>query len=145
MTKENEKKKNYLSRYGWDIKAIEEIEGEITACRLGALPGAVSYDGMPHGSGDKTDLSDYAVEIDDLLCKFRNKRKEAIRDLKEISDAIEAVEDARSNVILRYKYIQLKKWREIADAMNYTEDYVKRELHSVALQNFKIPTKSHRD
>ena len=39
MTPENEAKTNYLKRYKWDLKALEEIEGEITACRLGALPG----------------------------------------------------------------------------------------------------------
>ena len=57
MTPENEAKKEFLSRYRWGVQALEEIENEINACRLGALPGAVNYDGMPHGSGDMSDLS----------------------------------------------------------------------------------------
>lgn len=44
MTPENEAKKDYLSRYKWDLEALKEIDGEITACRLGALP-AMAADG----------------------------------------------------------------------------------------------------
>ena len=139
MTPENEAKKEYLSRYRWGIKALEEIEREITQCRLGALPGAIAYDGMPHGSGDSSDLSDYAVKIDGLIMKYRRKREELIDSLHEISEAIEAVEEPRCNILLRYRYIQLKSWRFIANQMVYSEDYVRRELHSLALKLFTIP------
>lgn len=146
MTPENEAKVNYLKRYKWDLMALEEIEGEITACRLGALPGAISYSGMPHGSGDNNaDLSNYAVRIDELLAKFKRKRDEAIRDLHEITDAIEATKPERAQILLRYKYIQDKRWHEIAVLMNYSEEYVRGELHSEALQNFNLPTKSYKD
>ena len=145
MTPENEAKKEYLSRYRWDKVSLEEICKEIDACRANALPGGINYDGMPHGSGNNSDLSDYAVKYSELLEKLKAKREQLITDLAEISAAIEAVEDPRSNILLRYRYIQLKKWREIADIMHYTEDYVKKDLHSIALRNFKIPTKSHRD
>lgn len=145
MTPENEIKKAYLNRYKWDLKALEEIEGEITACRLGALPGAISYTGMPHGSGNNTDLSDYAAKIDGLLQKLREKREETIRDLHEIMNAIDAVKDEESRVLLRYKYIQCKGWRGVAAAMNYSEPYVKSELHSKALHAFQLPTKTYED
>ncbi len=134
----NEDKKKYLNRYRWDIKALEEIEGEITRCRLGALPGGLNYDGMPHGSGGSSDLSDYAVKIDELLIEFKAKRERLMQDLREISHAIDAVEDPRSNIILRYRYIQLKDWGFIAEAMGYAEEYVKRNLHGKALKDFKI-------
>jgi len=145
MTPENEAKKDFLSRYKWGKIALDEIETEINACRMGALPGGINYDGMPHGSGDLSDLSDYAARLDDLLMQFRAKRTQLIDDLHEISAAIEAVEDPRSNILLRYRYIQLKKWEEIAEAMNFNEDYVKRELHGMALKNFKLPPKSPLD
>lgn len=143
MTPENEAKRDFLMRYHWDLKAIEELESEITACRLGALPGAIRYTGMPHGSGNTSDLSDYAVRIDELLSKLKAKREETISDLHSIIHAIEAVDDARACVLLRYKYIQRKTWREVAALMDYDEYYVRRELHSEALRKFKVPTKSH--
>ena len=149
MTPENEAKVRFLNRYKGDLIALEEIEGEITACRLGALPGAISYTGMPHGGGDnKADLANYAARIDDLLMKFKRKREETIRDLHEIVDAIDdmARRDPNNEILcalLRYKYIQNKKWREIGVLMNYSEWYVRRELHSKALQKFKLPHQSH--
>jgi len=139
MTPENEAKKDFLNRYKWGKVALAEIETEINACRMGALPGGINYDGMPHGSGDLSDLSDYAARLDDLLMQFRVKRTQLIDDLHEISAAIEAVEDPRSNILLRYRYIQLKDWGDIADAMGYVEDYVRRTLHSRALRDFEIP------
>ena len=139
MTPENEAKKDFLSRYKWGKIALDEIETEINACRMGALPGGINYDGMPHGSGDLSDLSDYAARLDDLLMQFRTKRTQLIDDLHEISAAIEVVEDPRSNILLRYRYIQLKDWGDIADAMGYVEDYVRRTLHSRALRDFEIP------
>lgn len=145
MTPENEAKKDYLSRYKWDLEALKEIDGEITACRLGALPGAIAYSGMPHGSGNNPDLSNYMSKIDSLLTKFIEKREKAIKDLQEISAAVEAVEHPRSNILLRYRYIQCKEWDEIAKCMNYTEVYCRRELHSEALKNFILPTKSYTD
>lgn len=145
MTPENEAKKEFLNRYRWDKVSLEEICKEIDACRANALPGGINYDGMPHGSGNNSDLSDYAVKYSELLEKLKAKREQLITDLAEISQAIEAVEDPRSNILLRYRYIQLKKWEEIAEAMNFNEDYVKRELHGMALKNFKLPPKSPLD
>ena len=139
MTPENEAKKEYLSRYRWDKVSLEEICKEIDACRANALPGGINYDGMPHGSGNNSDLSDYAVKYSELLEKLKAKREQLITDLAEISAAIEAVEDPRSNILLRYRYIQLKDWGDIADAMGYVEDYVRRTLHSRALRDFEIP------
>lgn len=141
MTSENKAKKAYLNRYRWDVEKLKEIDDEIAACRLGALPGSPSFDGMPHGSASNTDLSDYAAKIDELLMEFKRIREKALQDLKEISLAIEAMGDeyARSNILLRYRYIQLKSWEEIGRAMNFHEVYVKRELHSIALEQFKIP------
>ena len=149
MTPENEAKVNYLRRYKWDLIALEEIESEITACRLGALPGAISYTGMPHGGGDnKADLANYAARIDELLMKFKRKREETIQDLHEIADAIDDMtrrdpNDAALSALLRYKYIQNKKWEEIGILMGYSEIHVKSTLYGKALMKFKIPTKSY--
>ena len=138
MTPENEAKKNYLSRYRWSVLKLSEIEKEITHCRLGALPGSPVYDGMPHGSGGESDLSDYAVKLDELIMEFKAVRERALKETRQITQAIEAIEDPCSNILLRYRYIQLKTWAQIGDAMGYSEVHVKR-LHGIALNHFDIP------
>ena len=139
MTPENEKKIEYLSRYKWSVMKMEELELEISRCRLGALPGAFTYDGMPRGSGGEKDLSDYAVKLDELIIELKVIRDRAIDELHEISKAIEAVEDAQSNILLRYHYIMLYTWEKTADAMGVTPEYARGTLKGKALKNFKIP------
>ena len=139
MTPENKQKKDYLSRYMWYVVKLDEIDQEISKCRMNALPGSPAYDGMPHGSGSDADLSNYAAELDRLILEFKENREKCIKALREISAAIEAVKEPKYNILLRYKYIQLKSWRETADAMGYVPEYVRRELHSKALEAFEIP------
>ena len=140
MTPENEAKKAFLERYRWDVKALEQIDREITQLRLKILPGGISYDGMPHGSGaNAADLANYAVTMDEYLAKFKQQRNVLLKDLSKIVFAVEQVENVQSQVLLRYRYIELKSWREIAAIMCYAEDYVKRHLHSKALNDFEIP------
>ena len=140
MTPENQAKKDYLLRYKWGVKALEQIDREITQLRLRALPGGISYDGMPHGSGGNgADLANYAAEFDKYEEKFRNQRRKILRMLDEILFAIECVEDVRSRVLLRYLYVELRSWDDIADLMNFSTGYIKQALHSKALQDFHIP------
>lgn len=139
MTKENAEKKRYLSRYRWTKQRLAEIDEEIAGCRMDALPGGISYDGMPHGSGSLTDLSDYAVKFDRLLTQRIRIKTEAAAELNEISEAIEEVEDIQCRTLLRYRYILLLGWEEISKKMNYSEVHVRKYLHGKALREFVIP------
>lgn len=141
MTPENKAKKEYLLRYKWGVKALKQIDREITQLRLHALPGGISYDGMPHGSGGNgADLANYAAELDKYEMKFKAQRKVILRTLDEILYSIESVENLKSQILLRYLYVELREWGDIADLMGYSEDYVRQELHSNALRDFQIPT-----
>lgn len=145
MTPENEAKYKYLMRYKWDVLKVKAIEREIIRCRLEALPGAVNYDGMPHGSGSNTDLSDYAVKLDELVKELERSRIKTLEDMSSILYAIDEVtmsdskNGAKYSILLRCKYVDDLSWEETADAMGYTENYVKGCLHGKALSVFKIP------
>ncbi len=145
MTPENEAKYKYLMRYKWDMLKVKAIEHEIIRCRLEALPGAVNYDGMPHGSGSNTDLSDYAVKLDELVKELEQSRIKTLEDMSSILYAIDEVtmsdskNGAKYSILLRCKYVDDLSWEETADAMGYTENYVKGCLHGKALSVFKIP------
>ena len=143
MTHENQSKKDYLSRYRWDLKRLDEIDKEITRCRLDALPGAITYDAMPHGSGGTSDLSDYAAKLDGLIMLYRGLKQRILNELQEILEAIEAIEEPKYKVLLHERYINLRDgkfrdWLDIGDTMGFSEDYVK-HLHGSALEALKIP------
>ncbi len=139
MTPENRRKENYLRRYRWDMQELEQMEQELAQLRLRALPGGISYDGMSHGSGDnKADLANYAATLDDFLAQTEERRRFLLEEIRAIKRAIEAVPVQRSRILLRHIYINGLSWSEAAEAMNYSEGYVKRALRSEALTNFRI-------
>lgn len=140
MTPENKRKENYLRRYRWDLQELKQMEQELTQLRLKALPGSISYDGMPHGSGEnKADLANYAATLDDFLTQTEERRQFLLTEIRAIKRAIEAVPVQRSRILLRHIYINGMSWDDAAEAMNYSPGYVKRALKSEALTNFQIP------
>ena len=145
MTSENEEKKNYLMRYQWGRKRIEEIELEIAQLRLSALPGAINYDGMPKGTKVDADMSGYAAKMDALITKRSAFIRDMVVELSAISDAIEAVtladpkDGVRCALLLRYRYILMEKdWEIIGDAVHCSGRHAQR-LHGKALTLFQIP------
>ena len=143
MTPENEQKKRYLLQYQWGKVELKQVESDIIRMQLEALPSAITYDGMPHGSGSNADLSDYAAKLDAMRDHYRTKRDEILCKLEEIDRAISAIPEAKYRILLRERYInlngiRLKSWREIADVINFTEESAK-NLHGEALRAFTIP------
>lgn len=140
MTPENKQKESYLRRYQWDLQELEQMDRELAQLRLKALPGGISYDGMPHGSGDnKADLANYAATLDDFLTQTGERRQFLLTEIRAIKRAIEAVPVQRSRILLRHIYINGMSWDDAAEAMGYSSGYVKRALKSEALTNFQIP------
>ena len=57
----------------------------------------------------------------------------------EIHTEIDKITDPRYRTLLIHRYINLSNWERIAIEMNYSYDYVKKELHSAALNAFAFP------
>ena len=143
MTPENEAKKRYLLQYRWGKIELKQVEHDIIRMQLEALPSAITYDGMPHGSGNNPDLSDYAAKLESMRDRYRAKRDQILAKLEEIDRAISAIPEAKYRILLRERYInlngiKLKSWSEIASVINYTEESAK-NLHGEALKAFEIP------
>ena len=139
----NQEKKEYLERYKWTSIEVERLKEQINELKASALPGAISYDGMPHGSGGgKLDLSDYAAKLDGLIQKYRQTLRRKMKELHDITEALDQLErqDGESikfATLLRLRYVYGYDWEQIATDMSYSEDYVKRRLHSLALTAFE--------
>ena len=137
LKKENEEKKVYLRRYRNAKLAAEEIEEEIAEVRrIQMQPAIKSSDGMPHGT-NKKDLSDYAVEIDELLSKLINARYERIRTYNEIYTKIEELESEEEKRVLSLRYIKCMEWEEIRRRMNFSLRRIY-QIHGKALKNIKL-------
>lgn len=137
IKKENDLKKEYLRRYGDAVRAEKQIEEEIRQLRLDTMMPAVVNDGMPHGSSSGSDLSGYVAKVDAMMEDLR-KQMEARIDIKhEIIGKIEEMENETEKLVLRYRYIHLIKWEEIAVKMDYSWKGI-HKVHGRALQHFKL-------
>lgn len=134
IKKGNEEKKEYLNGYRDAIRAEKEIEEEIEQLRMDKMHPSIIQDGMPHAAGGG-DLSTYAAKVEELMEELRKQMEERIQLRKEIVTRIEEMEDETEKLILRYRYIHMLKWEEIAVKMDYSWRGI-HKVHGRALKNF---------
>lgn len=134
---DNEAKKAFLRRYQDAVKTEKSIEDEIRELRANAMMHSQNMDGMPRGS-TQSDLSDYAAKFDEMLSELRDEidRKWKIR--REIIKVIEKLPNESEKAVLRLRYINGKKWEQIALDLNYGYQHV-HKIHGRALAHLEIP------
>ena len=133
---ENENKKEYLKSYRDAVIAETQIKEEIDQLRLDKMFPSLVQDGMPHGSGS-SDLSAYAAKLDELLSELEEQMNERIQLRREIVRKIESMDSETEKAVLRYRYIHMLKWEEIAVKMSYTWQHIHR-IHGKALSHFEM-------
>ena len=107
-----------LRQYQFLVKEIEQLEEE--KLRLSAsLVGAVNITDMPHGSRKVEDrMAEVAVKMSDIAQMIADKLNQLYDLRQQIEQAIEELEP-RERVLMRERYIEGKKWEQIAVDMGY--------------------------
>jgi len=83
------------------------------------------------------DLSGYAAKVDELMDELRQQMEERIDLRREIVHKIEEMGDETEKLVLRYRYIHLLKWEEIALQMDYSWRGI-HKVHGRALKNLNL-------
>lgn len=134
---ENEKKKEFLMSYQRGRQKVKRLERQLTELRINKMgPSAINNDGMPHGS-DMSDLSDYAVKLDEIEQEIVKARYERICAFQQVQRAIEIMGNEHEKDLLTYRYIGGLKWEEVAVKMGYSWQHI-HKIHSKALENLKM-------
>ena len=127
--------KEYLTQYETLGAELSRITSEITALEAQIGSNNVLGDGTPHGSGvsDKTgrlasELADIMTEYSDALARAWQKRAEIVATINEVADPVQSS-------LLYAKYIQLKRWHEVAEQIHMNEVYTRGRLHGAALRS----------
>lgn len=149
MNKEEyERKKHWLEQYGQVLKECVMLEAKIRECREEQIAISIKYDGMPHGSSSKTDLSDYIAKLDELMSKYLRAKTKAAGIKSDIEERISNIESADQRVLLRLRYMDLiysprsnryykRSWESICREMGYQEAQIYR-IHRKALQRIDV-------
>lgn len=134
---ENEKKKEYLNGYREAKRREKRILEQIQRLRLDKMFPCLQNDDMPHGH-NQSDLSDYAVKMDELMEELKKERLQAVEEYNEIYKTISRLESENEKEVLVRRYINGDKWEEIAVKMNYGYRHI-HKIHGSALINIKVP------
>lgn len=137
MQTENELKKAFLKRYQECLKIEKSIEDEIRELRASVMIPTQAMDGMPHGTG-KSDLSSYAVLIDEMFRRYGKEKEHSWSVRKEIIKAINELPTESERMVLRFRYINGWAWERVAVESNYDYRYVLK-IHGKALMHLQIP------
>jgi hypothetical protein len=109
---------------------IEELWTQLTSATS-------NNDGMPKGTVQDRQTKLHAIMADKLQTK-RSKKQVAEEIMAEVLETIDKVTDPNHRQLLFERYIQDKEWKDIADDISYTEEYVRGELHGKALNDIRF-------
>lgn len=120
-------------KQGWNLqKEVEALQNAkrqafYTACNsTGILSNVPS---KSSGNATENKMCNY-VDYSQLL---DNRLQELYHIKSEILTAILKVENSTYRTLLTERYINLKKWEEIAGVMGYSTEHLRKYIHSQAL------------
>lgn len=124
--------KSYLSL----CREIEILRQEQAALLNGGL-GAVSNDGLPHGSGVADPTADIAARAASIAAELSQKLNECIELRLRIEHAVNSLNEPRERELMRRRYIEGQRWEQVAYEMNYSIDHIWR-LHGMVLGKLRM-------
>ena len=129
--------KEYLKQYQKMMEEVRCLDVEIEELWTQLTSATSSNDGMPKGTVQDRQTKLHAIMADKLQTK-RSKKQVAEDIMAEVLQTIDKVTDPNHRQLLFERYIQDKEWKDIADDISYTEEYVRGELHGKALNDIRF-------
>lgn len=129
--------KEYLNQYKRMMEEVRCLDVEIEELWTQLTSATSNNDGMPKGTVQDRQTKLHAIMADKLQTK-RSKKQVAEEIMAEVLQTIDKVTDPNHRQLLFERYIQDKEWKDIADDISYTEEYVRGELHGKALNDIRF-------
>ena len=129
--------KEYLKQYQKMMKEVRCLDVEIEELWTQLTSATSNNDGMPKGTVQDRQTKLHAIMADKLQTK-QGKKQVAEEIMAEVLETIDKVTDPNHRQLLFERYIQDKEWKDIADDISYTEEYVRGELHGKALNEVRF-------
>lgn len=132
--------KKDLSKYYYITLEIRDLEERIQEVQS-TIIGSSKLTGMPHGTKKSDPVNKTAELLVTLKNKLEKRKAEAMVKLIQIEEYISEIEDSEVRLIFSKRYIELKKWEQIADELYMSLSTVHRK-HSNYLERNKHDRKS---
>ena len=92
---------------------------------------------MPKAHNTEHDLSDYIVRIEDLIRDWQNAQARALDLVREISEAINAVDHDQARRVLMLHFIDGHPYEKSAEIMDKSENTIYR-WRRIGLMKIKV-------
>ena len=126
--------KEYLRQYEYAARRAErcrkEYEDEMQ--RIDAVRSLSDNDGMPHGTNISRPTEEKAIRLASIALKWKTAELEALEVKQRIFTVINRIPGIEGDVLYG-RYIELRRWDEIAEALHYSTQGIYR-IHGRALQ-----------
>lgn len=109
----------YLNK---EIKKLIEDKEEL----MDSIGSVKPSDGMPHGTGTGDQVGNLICRMDNLEQKINLKIDQMIALRERIEDVIGGLEP-KDSLLMRLRYIDGKRWEQVAVEMNYSYSDVLRK------------------
>lgn len=117
------------------LRCKTEYETELE--KIDAIGSTLSNDaGMPHGTGISRKTEDRAIRLADKALKWKEAELDAIEKRQEVFEVINRVPGIEGDLLYE-RYINLKSWEQVAEAIDRSDKWCRTRLHSNALQIVK--------
>lgn len=113
-----------LSKYYWLRKEIKDLEERLAEFGYGVS--ATKLDKEISGITSTDSIQEKRIII---IEKWISARVSALEEYLKIESYIESVEDSEIRQIMRYRFLDLKKWNEIDKLMLCGKDYAKKKYY----------------
>lgn len=134
---EIEEKKEYLKGYRKAKQRERMLLEQIQQLRLDTMMPSINNDGMPHGSGGESDLSDYLEKKEELEEELKKEQLAEVQTYQRIHRNLKQMEDDDEREVLTRYYLIGEKWEEIPRKMKVSRATMFR-IYDSALRNFQI-------
>lgn len=128
--------KEILNQYRFKAKKAKQMEDEYDKFMTRATKVTASFDETSSHSNKISDkVGDNAIKLVEIREKWRTLWVDAERERLTIVDRINKLDEPYSTILM-LRYVQEKKFEQIAFEMNYSYDWIT-HLHGEALDKFK--------
>jgi len=113
--------KEYLKQYEYAAARAERFRKEYEAemLKIDAVRSLSDNDGMPHGSNISRPTEEKAIRLAAIAAKWKVAELDAIETRQEVFRIISRIPGDEGDVLFA-RYIELKKWDDIAEELHYS-------------------------
>lgn len=122
--------RQYLKQYEAAVDRVRQCHEQyiIESLQIDAIRSASDNDGMPHGNGKSDPTANKAIKLSQRAQRLIEAQSDALELQQDMFDTIMLVGGLEANVLIE-RYLRLKKWADVCNAVNYSWFVVREAWH----------------